>query len=112
MPRVTIEAFPSECARCSRDKQERFGCGHDPRYAGQASVVFLWAKEFSCHDVRKTCPRYYAEVDREASAVLWDLEDYTRGALGRAGALPAPLLTYYRIAEIERQRWRDKQTES
>jgi len=75
-------------------------------------VVFLWAKEFACEAVRRTCPRYYTETEHEAAAVLWELEDYTRGALGRAGSLPAPLLTYLRIAEIERQRWRDKQTEN
>ena len=109
---MTIEAFPAECSKCSQDKRERFGCGHDPRYAGKATVVFLWAQEFTCPDVRKTCPRYYAETERDAAALLWDLEDYTRGALGRVGALSAPLLTYLRLAEIERQRWRDKQTES
>jgi len=108
---VTIEAFPSECSRCPESHREPWGCGHDPRYAGKATRVFLWAQEFSCADVRRTCPRFYAEQERDAAAVLWELEDYTRGALGRAGALSAPFLTYLRIAEIERQRWRDKQIE-
>ena len=109
MPLVTIEAFPAECSRCGPDNRARFGCGHDARYAGRAALTFLWAKEFACPDVRRTCPRYYAETGRDVAAVVWELEDYARGALGPVGALPAPMVTYLRVAEIERQRWRDKQ---
>jgi hypothetical protein len=108
---VTNEPFPAECSRCSRDNRERFGCGHDPRYAGKAQFTFLWAQDYTDKAIRRTCPRYYTEAERDVAALLWDLEDYTRGALGRAGAITATKLVYFRIAEIERQRWRDKQTE-
>lgn len=110
-PVVTMEPFPSECSRCPRENRQRFGCGHDERTAGLADIEFLWASKFTGARVKRTCPRYYAETDRDACELLWGLEDYTRGALGPVGALPAPLVTYYRIAEIERQKWRDKQTE-
>lgn len=110
-PKFHVDPFPAECAKCNPDNRRRFGCGHDSRFAGRAEVVFLWAEDYADAQIRRTCPRYYAETDGDVAAVLWELEDYTRGALGPVGSLPAPLVTYLRLAEIERQRWRDKQME-
>jgi hypothetical protein len=56
----------------------------------------------------KTCPRYYLESSADVARVMYELEDYRRGALGPVGRLPAPLVDALRFADSAQRRWADE----
>jgi len=93
-------AFPSECKDCNRAANaERFGCGHDPRHAGKGRISHSWDEDL------KTCPRFYLEGNRDVATLLYDLEDYRRGALGPVGKLTASRVDYLRMADAAHRQW-------
>jgi hypothetical protein len=97
-----VVAFPHECSKCPRgDEARRWGCGWDPKTAGKGKVVHVW------DDKLRTCPRYYLEAYPDVGRVLYELEDYRRGALGPVGQLRADLVDYYRMADSTQRKWVD-----
>jgi len=84
------------------DVWELFGCGHRPEYAGQSKVERTRGATEPPYN--RTCENYYWELDA-VHAVLADLEDYRRGALGNVLDLPFPHLAALRVADHEMAEW-------
>lgn len=52
----------------------------------------------------RTCPQWY-RTSPFVQSILEELPDYEAGRLGRSQDLDAPLLTYLRVAAMERKAW-------
>jgi hypothetical protein len=115
---------PGPCARCRRDKVDAnrlaYGCGWDEDAAGTSTVEFIDSQarqkneydEWLPHDEQppeyRTCPWYFASQPFVHS-IYELLDEYEAGALGSIFDLPAPLVTYLRVASTARSAYLAKQ---
>lgn len=97
--------MPKDCADCTSDDWEWFGCGlHGYEDKSHQDCVYVDGEEY------RTCPRTYLGHPA-VNAIYADVEDYKRGALGNVLDLEAPHLEYLRAASGAMDKWHAKQQE-
>ncbi len=99
--------MPRDCKEnCDDDFRERVGCGYT--HYGKSCNVYRRDGPHravkDAEDYELTCPQFFKQTVFYQS-VMEDLEDYRNNRLGHSWDLPAPLLTYLKVADNESKTW-------
>ncbi len=101
---IKVVPFPSECKECSLDIKEEFGCGHDG-FGGKSKIKY----ENGAKDEywSRTCPMYAASHSF-MNEIVYDLENYKRGAMGNIFDMDNIRFELLSIAENEQGVWENE----
>jgi len=125
----TNDAGIGDCKHCPEDVRRARGCpvsrgtpwtasAEGPGYAGQANDRQPWIRKQG--DLKggadeepwsRMCPRYFRGSPFFVG-IMSELPCWEAGRLGDINRMPAPLVTYLRIASAEKDAWLGYQQES